>query len=134
MASVFTKIINGDLPCYKIYQNERIFSFLALDQINLGHCLVIPKNEVNHFFEMHEKDYNEVFSFCKQLSHVIKNVTDCKRVGLAAQGFEVSHAHIHLIPLNDPSEFSFSKGVKRSSEEMNKIQKLLLDELGKNHQ
>lgn len=131
MASVFTKIINGDWPCFKIYENERIFSFLALDQINMGHTLVIPKKEVNHFFDMDENDYEEVFSFCRTLSKVIKKVTDCKRVGLAAQGFEVQHAHIHLIPLNDPSEFSFSKGVKRSEEEMKKMQELIVAELGR---
>ena len=129
MASVFTKIIDGELPCFKIYENERIFSFLALDQINMGHCLVIPKKEVNHFFDMEEKDYDEVFAFCKKLSKVIKTATDCKRVGLAAQGFEVQHAHIHLIPLNDPSEFSFSKGVKRSDEDMKKMQELLINQL-----
>jgi len=129
MNSIFTKIISGELPCYKIYESENIFSFLALDQINLGHCLVVPKNEVNHFFDMSEEDYNEVFMFSKKLSRVIKSITDCNRVGLAVQGFEVQHAHIHLIPLNDPSDFSFSNGKKRSDHEMKKTQELLIAEL-----
>jgi histidine triad (HIT) family protein len=75
VASIFLKIINGELPSYKIYETEKVYAFLALDQINLGHTLVIPKNEVNHFFEMDDNEYSEVFRVSKFLSEVIKEVS-----------------------------------------------------------
>lgn len=129
MSSIFTKLIQGDLPCYKIYEDERVFSFLALDQINLGHCLVVPKNEVDHFYDMAQEDYNAVFEASQLVSRAIKKTTDCTRVGLAVQGFEVPHAHVHLVPLWGADEFSFSRGKQRTPDEMAEIQQKIVSEL-----
>lgn len=125
MASVFTKIINGELPSYKVYEDEKVISFLALGQINLGHCLVVPKKEIDHFFDVEDEDYQHMFMVAKKISQAIKKVTNAKRVTMAIQGFEVPHAHIHLIPADTPEEFDFSRQKERSTEEMSHILNLL---------
>ena len=129
MSSVFTKIIEGELPAYKVYEDERVLSFLSLGQINLGHCLVIPKVEVDHFFDVESEDYDHMFRVSKKISKAIKKVTNCVRVGCAIQGFEVHHAHIHLIPLWERKEFSFSNQKELPVEEMEAMQKKILKEL-----
>jgi len=129
MSSIFTKIIQGELPSYKIYESEKVYAFLALDQINMGHTLVIPKNEVNHFFEMNKDEYNEVFEVSKFLSEAIHEVSKAKRVAMAIQGFEVPHAHVHLIPVNSAEEFSFSRGKKREDHEMKEVQEKIVSKL-----
>ncbi len=129
MASIFTKIINNELPAFRLFENESVISFLALDQINLGHALVVPKKEVNHFFDMDRDLYNEVFRVSKFLSETIKKVTEMNRVGMAIQGFEVTHAHVHLIPLSSPKDFSFSQGKKREDADMKNIQEKIVADL-----
>ena len=129
MSSIFTKIINKELPSYKIYETEKIFAFLALDQINLGHTLVVPKNEVDHFFQMSNEEYNEVFRVSKFLSETIKEISQARRVAMAVQGFEVPHAHVHLIPVNSPEEFSFALGKKREGSVMKEVQEKILNKL-----
>ena len=129
MSSIFTRIVQGELPSYKVYETEKVYAFLALDQINLGHTLVIPKNEVNHFFEMETDEYEEVFKVSKFLSESIKEVSQASRVAMAIQGFEVPHAHVHLIPVNSPEEFSFARGKKREESEMRQVQEKILSNL-----
>lgn len=127
--SIFTKIINKEIPAYRIYEDDKVISFLALGQINLGHCLVVPKTEVDHFFDVEAKEYEHMFKISKKISKAIKSVTDCVRVGVAVQGFEVHHAHIHLIPLWKPEEFSFANQKERAEEDMLSIQKKILEAL-----
>lgn len=129
MSSVFTKIINGELPSYKIYEDEKVISFLALGQINLGHALVVPKKEVNHFFDVEDETYAHMFMVSKKIAKAIKTVTDCKRVGVAIQGFEVPHTHIHLIPVNTPAEFNFANQKERTESEMKSIQEKIIKAL-----
>ena len=129
MSSVFTKIINDELPSYKVYEDDKVISFLALDQINLGHCLVVPKKEVDHFFDVEDELYKHMFLVAKKVSRAIKKITDCVRVGLAIQGFEVAHTHIHLIPVSHPSEFDFKNQKKRTDEEMETYQKKIKEAL-----
>lgn len=131
MGSVFTKIIGGELPAYKIYEDEKVISFLSLGQINLGHCLVIPKTEVDHFFDVEPEEYEHMFAVSKKVSKAIKAVTDCVRVGMAVQGFEVHHAHIHLIPLWEPKEFSFANQKECAEEEMFSMQYKIIEALKK---
>ncbi len=129
MASVFTKILNGELPGYKIYEDEFCFAILALDQVNLGHSLVIPKVEVDSFIDTPEPYYSAVFTAAKKISSAIRTASGAPRVGSIIAGFEVNHFHLHLIPAWSIPELSFSRAQRRSSEEMlemqSKIKKLL---------
>lgn len=121
MASVFTKIIQGELPAYKVYEDELVIAILALDQVNLGHTLVIPKQEVNHWFDTTEKDYIAVQTVALKLGKAIRKATNCERVLTAAIGFEVPHYHLHLIPAWSMADLNFAKGQKRSEAEMKDI-------------
>ena len=106
--SVFTKIISGELPSYKIHEDQLTFSFLALDQVNLGHTLVIPKKEVDYLFDLDDATYLELMSFSKQVALAIKKTIPCNRVGVAVIGLEVPHAHVHLIPINTDNDMNFA--------------------------
>lgn len=129
MASIFTKIINGELPSYKIHEDDLTISFLALDQINLGHVLVVPKKEVNHWFDVPEADYNRVGNNAQKIGKAIVKATGCKRVLTTAIGFEVPHYHLHLIPAWSMADLSFAKAQRRSEAEMKDIQHKLVEAL-----
>lgn len=123
MASIFTKILSGELPGYKVYEDEHCFSILALDQVNLGHCLVIPKVEVDSFMDVPEPYYSGVFNAAKKISQAIRSATDAPRVVAIIAGFEVNHFHLHLIPGWSLGDVSFSKAQRRTPNEMQEIQK-----------
>ena len=129
MSSVFTKIIEGGLPAYKIFEDDQVISFLALDQINMGHCLVVPKKEVDHFFDIDDDLYAQTFLIAKKIAKAIKSATGCVRVGVAVQGFEVAHTHIHLIPVWNPDEFDFKKQKTRPAEQMKEFQEKIISSL-----
>jgi histidine triad (HIT) family protein len=129
MSSVFTKIVNGELPSYKIHEDELTFSFLALDQVNLGHTLVIPKREVNHWFDVPEEDYTRVQLKAQEIAKAIQKATDAPRIATVTLGFEVQHYHLHLIPAWSIAEVQFSRAQRRSVEEMNSIQKKIVSHL-----
>lgn len=131
MTTLFTKIINKELPSYEIIQNDLVLAILTLEQINLGHTLVIPKIEVDHFSDVPEPYYSEIFKLTKHLSKAIAKVTNCQRVISIFQGFEVPHCHLHLIPANDPTDLDFRKGRKFSHEECLKVQDGIRAELEK---
>ena len=120
--SVFTKIISGELPSYKIYEDELTYSFLALDQVNLGHTLVVCKDEVNHWTEVPPDVYTRVHLNSQKIGVAIRTATGCPRVGQIVAGFEVPHYHLHLIPAWSIPDLSFTKAHRRTSEEMIKIQ------------
>ena len=126
MSSVVTKIINGELPCYKIHEDEQTFSFLALDQVNLGHVLVIPKAEVNHWFDVPADVYTQVGLNAQKIAKAIKQATGCPRVGTMVAGFEVPHYHLHLIPAWSIPDLDFKKATRRSAEEMKQIQEKIV--------
>ena len=129
MSTIFTKIINGELPCYKIHECEKTFSFLSIDPIQLGHTLVVPKTEVDHFIDCDDESYMAVFKNAKLIATAIKKATNSKRIGTIIQGYEVPHFHYHLIPTFDPSDLSFSKAQRRSDDEMKQIQQQILSYL-----
>ena len=129
MASIFTKIINGELPCYKIHEDDLTLSFLALDQVNLGHCLVIPKAEVNHWFDVPAEVYTRVGLNAQKVAQAIKKATDCPRVGTMVAGFEVPHYHMHLIPAWSIPDLDFKRAKRRTDEEMKDIQKKIISYL-----
>lgn len=123
MASVFTKIINGELPCYKIFEDDLTLSFLAIDQVTEGHTLVIPKMEVNHWTEVPEEIYLKVHSNSQMIGKAVLEYTKAPRILTAAVGFEVPHYHLHLIPAWGISDLDFKKGKKLPAADMERIQK-----------
>ena len=123
MSSIFSKIIAGEIPCFRIAENEEFFSFLDVRPMQKGHVLVVPKNEVDYLFDMDSEQYQRLFLFAKHVAGAIKKVVPCKKVGLAVVGLEVPHAHIHLVPLNDVGDMVFGKHLDVSKEEMEKIAK-----------
>jgi len=129
VASVFTKIIAGELPSYKIHEDEWTITILTIEPIHLGHCLVIPKEEVNHWFDVPEKAYLQVQKNAQRVGRAIQRATGCSRVLTAAIGFEVQHYHLHLIPAWSMADLNFSKSSKRSESEMKDIQAKIIEQL-----
>lgn len=127
--SVFTQIINGELPSYKIHEDEFTFSFLALDQVNAGHTLVVPKQEVNHWFDCSEPAYTRVHQNAQKIAKAMQKATGCPRVGQMVAGFEVPHYHLHLIPAWSIPDLDFKRAKRLSAEEMKKIQSEILKHL-----
>lgn len=129
MASIFTKIIQGELPAYKILEDELSIAILALDQVNLGHTLVIPRLEVNHWFDVPEKDFLQVQKNSQKIAKAIKIATNCPRVGTIVAGFEVPHYHLHLIPAWSIPDLNFARAKRHSEAEMKDIQQKIISHL-----
>lgn len=109
MASIFTKIVNGDIPCYKVAEDENYFAFLDISPVVKGHTLVIPKREIDYLFDLESEEYKGLWAFAQKVAKALKNAIDCKRVGVAVMGMEVPHAHIHLLPINREADMDFRK-------------------------
>jgi histidine triad (HIT) family protein len=109
MSSVFTKIVNGEIPCYKVAENEQFLAFLDITPLRRGHVLVIPKTEVDYIFDLEDDTLGNIFIFSKEVSAKIKKVFPCKKVGITVIGLEVPHAHIHLIPINSLADMNFTQ-------------------------
>lgn len=109
MASLFTKIIKGEIPCYKIAENEKFLAFLDINPLAKGHTLVIPKMEIDYIFEVEDTMLAEMVVFAKQVALKVEKAVPCKRMGVAVIGLEVPHAHIHLVPLNSVEDINFSR-------------------------
>ncbi len=109
MASIFTKIVNGEIPCYKIAENEQFLAFLDINPLAKGHTLVVPKIEIDYLFDLDDALIADMMVFAKKVALAIDKTMDCKRVGVAVLGLEVPHAHIHLCPINDLYDIEFSK-------------------------
>lgn len=107
MPSIFSKIIAGEIPCYKIAENKYCLAFLDINPLKEGHALVVPKKEVDDLFDLDNETYNHLLSFSKKVAAASKAVMPCKRIGAVVLGFEVPHAHIHLIPINNEGEVNF---------------------------
>lgn len=118
MASIFTKIINGDIPCYKVAENNDFLAFLDISPNTKGHTLCIPKKEVDKIFDLDEATYIGLMSFSRQVAIALKKVIPCDRIGMSVIGLEVPHAHVHLIPLNSMDDARFIRKVALSSEEL----------------
>lgn len=121
MPSIFTRIINGEIPCYKIAEDDRFFAFLDIRPLNAGHTLVIPKEEIDYLFDMEDNMLADMIMFSKKIAVAIKKVIPCERVGMAVIGLEVPHAHIHLSPVNSLHDLDFSRPKQFSPEEMERI-------------
>jgi histidine triad (HIT) family protein len=122
MASIFTRIIQGEIPCYKIAESEKFFAFLDINPLARGHTLVIPKQETDYYFELDDDLLAEMQVFSKKIALAIDSVVECERVGVVVLGLEVPHAHIHLIPINSLYDIEFSRPkLKLSPEEFEEI-------------
>lgn len=109
MSTIFTKIINGEIPSYKVAENHQFFAFLDINPLAKGHTLVIPKTEIDYIFDLDEETTKGIFLFAQKVAKAIGKVVECQKVGMAVIGLEVRHAHIHLIPINGIYDIDFSK-------------------------
>jgi histidine triad (HIT) family protein len=109
MASIFSRIIAGEIPCYKVAENEKFFAFLDIAPSAKGHTLVVPKREVDYFYDLEDDELEGMIVFAKQIAKKIQATTSCKKVATVVLGLEVAHAHIHLIPMNTEKDVDFSK-------------------------
>jgi histidine triad (HIT) family protein len=116
MSSVFTKIINGEIPCYKIAEDENYLAFLDVNPNAIGHTLCIPKQEINKIFDLDESAYLGLMQFSRKIAIALEKAVSCKRIGMAVIGLEVPHAHVHLIPLNEMDEMRFQNKVTLTKE------------------
>ena len=121
MSSIFTKIIKGDIPCYKIAEDDNYFAFLDINPNAKGHTLVVPKKEVDQLFDLDEKTYKGLMDFSRKVALAIEKSVSCKRVGMAVIGLDVPHVHVHLIPLNSMSDIDFKHKVKMSDKEFKEM-------------
>ena len=129
MASVFTKIINGEIPSYKIAEDENYFAFLDINPNAKGHTLCVPKKEVDKIFDLDEDTYMGLMAFSRKVAIALKKVIECKRIGIAVIGIEVPHVHVHLIPLNSMNDMTFQHKVSFSKEEFEDIAKKIQEAL-----
>ena len=121
MGSIFTKIINGDIPSYKIAEDENFYAFLDINPNAKGHTLCVPKKEVDKLLDLDEDTYLRLMKFSRKIGIAIEKTIPCNRVGMTVIGLEVPHVHVHLIPLNEMQEMTFSKKVSLTSEEFQKV-------------
>jgi histidine triad (HIT) family protein len=129
MASVFSKIVNGEIPCYKIAENEAFLAFLDITPLRKGHTLVIPKKETDYIFDIDDQQLAEFIQFAKVVANKIKAAIPCKKVGMTVIGLEVPHAHIHLIPMNAIADMDFSQPkLVLDAEEMKAIAQLIANQ------
>lgn len=124
MATIFSRIISGEIPCYKIAENDRFFAFLDINPLTKGHTLVVPKHETDYIFNIEDEELGQMMVFAKQVAKSIEKAIPCKRIAVAVIGLEVPHAHIHLVPITKEGDLDFKKEhLKLSQEEFLDIQK-----------
>ncbi len=127
MSTIFSKIIAGTIPCYKIAENEDFFAFLDIFPLTEGHVLVVPKTEVDKFFDLNDQLLSKWFEFAKPIALAIEKAFECNRCGLSVVGLEVPHAHMHLLPINSADDLNFTRAkLKLSAEQLMAIQAKIL--------
>ncbi|MFD2602506.1 HIT family protein [Flavobacterium suzhouense] len=129
MSSIFTKIVNGEIPAYKITEDDNYLAFLDVNPNAKGHTLCIPKQEIDKIFDMEEEHYLGLMKFSRKVAKALEKTVTCKRVGVAVIGLEVPHTHVHLIPLNEMDEMRFVNKVKLEKEEFEALAKAIASNL-----
>ncbi len=133
MASIFSKIVAGEIPCYKVAETDSFLAFLDVFPLVEGHVLVIPKKETDYIFDIESSEYKELFAFAQKVAKSIKPIVPCKKIGVAVIGLEVPHAHIHLIPMNNVGDMNFAKEkIKVAEHRMKELMNAISDEFQKN--
>lgn len=128
--TIFSKIIAGDIPSYKIAESDKFIAFLDIEPLVLGHVLVVPKIEVDKIFDVPDNYLSEMLVFAKPIAHAIEKAFDCKRCGISVIGLEVPHAHMHLVPINSSNDLNFTKPkLKPAKESFIEVQKKIVDQL-----
>lgn len=127
MASLFTKIINGEIPSYKCAENEKFYAFLDINPVQKGHTLVVPKKETDYIFDIDDDDLAEMMVFAKKVAKAVKAVVPCVKIGVAVIGLEVRHAHIHLVPMQKEGDMDFRKKQTLSQETMKDLADNILE-------
>ena len=131
MESVFSKIAKGEIPSYKVAEDDRYFAFLDINPLAEGHTLVIPKKETDYIFDLDETEYSGLFLFAKKVAEALRKVIPCERIGIAVIGLEVAHAHIHLVPINSIYDLDFKKPkLKLSPEKLKSIAEEIAGAIG----
>ena len=134
MATIFSRIVAGEIPSYKVAEDEHHYAFLDINPLCPGHTLVIPKREVDYLFDLSDEEYAGLTLFAKRVAEAIKRAVPCKRVGVAVMGMEVPHAHIHLVPLNAESDLNFfGAHAKVDAAEMQRIADAIAAEMSESH-
>ncbi len=123
MSSIFTKIINGEIPCYKIAEDDNFLAFLDVNPNAKGHTLCVPKQEIDKIFELEDDVYIGLMKFSKKIAIALEKTVPCNRIGMAVIGLEVPHAHVHLIPLNEMGEMTFKYKISLTKEEFEVLAK-----------
>ena len=123
MSSIFTKIINGEIPCYKIAEDDNFFAFLDINPNAKGHTLCVPKKEIDKLFDLDDVTYIGLMQFSKKIAVALKKTVPCDRIGMTVIGLDVPHAHVHLIPLNEMREMTFKHKVSLTKEEFETLAK-----------
>jgi len=122
MSSLFTKIVQGDIPCHKIAEDDNYLAFLDINPVAKGHTLCIPKKEIDYIFDLDDSTLSGLTLFSKKVAHAIQQVVPCNRIGITVIGLEVPHAHVHLIPIHNLHDMSFEKAkIKMTNEELSKL-------------
>jgi len=130
MATIFTKIVNGEIPCYKIAESTNCFAFLDLNPLSKGHTLIIPKKEIDYIFDIEDELYSELFIFAKKVAKAIDIVEPSLKIGIAVIGLEVRHAHIHIVPQHSTGTLNFKNDkLKLSNDELSQIAKKISDNI-----
>jgi histidine triad (HIT) family protein len=128
--TIFSKIIAGEIPSYKIAEDENFYAFLDIFPLCEGHTLIVPKNETDKFFDLDDKYLAEILLFAKPIAKAIEKAFVCNRCGISVAGLEVPHAHLHLVPINDADDLNFTRGkLKLSTQELKAVQEKILQEL-----
>jgi len=132
MSTIFSKIVDSTIPCYKVAESDNFLAFLDINPLAKGHTLVIPKKETDYIFDIEKDEYQELFLFAQKVAKAMKKVADCKKIGMAVIGLEVAHAHIHLVPINNVYDIDFKMPkLKLSNEELMSIAKAINDNFDK---
>ena len=132
MATIFSRIIAGEIPCHKVAENDNFLAFLDIQPIRMGHVLVIPKKETDYIFDINDNELGDLFVFAKKVSKAIKTVYPCKKVGITVIGLEVPHAHVHLLPMDQLHDMDFTKEkLKPGTDELADSARLLAEAFAK---